>query len=58
MLIRADPTTDTLSLLSFPRDLQVPIYCEAGRPVATDRINSRGRRAEQPARHARHRRRS
>ena len=27
MLIRADPTTDTISLLSFPRDLDVPIYC-------------------------------
>ena len=27
MLIRADPTTKTISLLSFPRDLDVPIYC-------------------------------
>ncbi len=27
MLLRADPTNDTLSLLSFPRDLYVPIYC-------------------------------
>ena len=27
MLIRADPATKTLSLLSFPRDLQVPIKC-------------------------------
>jgi LCP family protein required for cell wall assembly len=39
MLIRADPTTKTISLLSFPRDLGVPIYCGAT-PVATDRINS------------------
>ena len=27
MLIRADPSTKTISLLSFPRDLDVPIYC-------------------------------
>ena len=27
MLIRADPQTKTISLLSFPRDLIVPIYC-------------------------------
>jgi LCP family protein required for cell wall assembly len=27
MLVRADPSTDTISLLSFPRDLEVPIYC-------------------------------
>jgi LCP family protein required for cell wall assembly len=29
MLIRADPVTNTISLLSFPRDLQVPLYCPA-----------------------------
>jgi len=46
MLIRADPGTKTISLLSFPRDLVVPIYCGAtasdavGHVVATDRINS------------------
>jgi LCP family protein required for cell wall assembly len=41
MLIRADPSNNTLSLLSFPRDLQVPIYCRgATAPVTTDRINS------------------
>src|SRR5438034_1522012 len=50
MLIRADPTTETISLLSFPRDLDVPIYCPArnasgvrnGPPVesGTGRINS------------------
>ena len=31
MLIRADPQNDTLSLLSFPRDLDVPIYCNRHR---------------------------
>jgi LCP family protein required for cell wall assembly len=40
MLLRADPTNDTLSLLSFPRDLWVPIYCHAGGATTTDRINS------------------
>ena len=46
MLIRADPATKTISLLSFPRDLDVPIYCGSGpsdtvgHPVTTDRINS------------------
>lgn len=46
MLIRADPTTKTISLLSFPRDLDVPIYCGSGpsdavgHVVTTDRINS------------------
>jgi LCP family protein required for cell wall assembly len=46
MLIRADPQTKTISLLSFPRDLDVPIYCGAtasdavGHVVTTDRINS------------------
>jgi LCP family protein required for cell wall assembly len=44
MLIRADPVTKTISLLSFPRDLVVPIYC-AGRNGSvvgegTGRINS------------------
>src|SRR2546421_6974522 len=39
MLIRADPQTKTISLLSFPRDLDVPIYCGAT-PSTTDRINS------------------
>ena len=41
MLIRADPATKTISLLSFPRDLDVPIYCTPnGGAVTTDRINS------------------
>jgi LCP family protein required for cell wall assembly len=39
MLIRADPETNTISMLSFPRDLEVPIYCGAT-PITTDRINS------------------
>ena len=41
MLLRADPTTKTISLLSFPRDLLVPIYCgKSSYPIAHDRINS------------------
>ena len=46
MLIRADPVTQSISLLSFPRDLDVPIYCgssasdKVGHVVTTDRINS------------------
>jgi LCP family protein required for cell wall assembly len=46
MLIRADPVTNSISLLSFPRDLDVPIYCgssaadKVGHVVTTDRINS------------------
>jgi LCP family protein required for cell wall assembly len=46
MLIRADPVTKTISLLSFPRDLNVPIYCGASPSdsvghvvVSGDRIN-------------------
>jgi LCP family protein required for cell wall assembly len=40
MLIRADPQRDTLSLLSFPRDLVVPIYCKPGVVYTHDRLNS------------------
>jgi LCP family protein required for cell wall assembly len=47
MLIRADPQNKTISMLSFPRDLEVPIYCGhsktdvEGYVVASrDRINS------------------
>jgi LCP family protein required for cell wall assembly len=44
MLIRADPVTKTISLLSFPRDLIVPIYCGknggAAVPYGSGRINS------------------
>ena len=46
MLVRADPVTKTISLLSFPRDLGVPIYCGASHRTRSatssppDRINS------------------
>jgi LCP family protein required for cell wall assembly len=47
MLMRADPSTKTISLLSFPRDLDVPIYCPRSKTDAqgyvassNDRINS------------------
>jgi LCP family protein required for cell wall assembly len=39
MLLRADPDANTLSLLSFPRDLIVEIRCPDGRS-AVDRINA------------------
>jgi len=40
MLLRANPQNHTLSLLSFPRDLWVPIYCHGDVPTTTNRINS------------------
>jgi LCP family protein required for cell wall assembly len=40
MLVRADPTTNTLSLLSFPRDLQTAIYCDSTTALSVDRINA------------------
>ena len=40
MLVRADPTNHTLSLLSFPRDLWVPIYCRGDVVYTHSRINS------------------
>ena len=40
MLLRADPKTKTVSLLSIPRDLQVPVYCpRSSQPVSTTRID-------------------
>ena len=53
MLIRADPQTKTISLLSFPRDLDVPIYCprdghagHVARPTgSTRRTRAAARRA-------------
>jgi LCP family protein required for cell wall assembly len=39
MLLRTDPTNDTISMLSFPRDLIVQVKCPDGR-TATDRINA------------------
>ena len=37
MLIRADPQQNTLSMLSFPRDLVVPIYCNDQTTVVAHR---------------------
>jgi LCP family protein required for cell wall assembly len=39
MLVRADPSTDSISLLSFPRDMRVEIHCP-GRTPSYDRINA------------------
>jgi LCP family protein required for cell wall assembly len=39
MLVRADPSTDSISLLSFPRDMRVEIRCP-GRTPFFDKINS------------------
>ena len=38
MLLRADPSTDSISMLSFPRDLSVEIHCP-GRGVWHSKIN-------------------
>jgi LCP family protein required for cell wall assembly len=38
MLMRADPVTDSISLLSFPRDMLVEIHCP-GQATYTARIN-------------------
>jgi LCP family protein required for cell wall assembly len=38
MLVRADPRTKSISLLSFPRDLVVPLHCP-GHILGSDRIN-------------------
>ena len=38
MLVRADPVTDSISLLSFPRDLVVDVTCP-GKPTYRGRIN-------------------
>jgi LCP family protein required for cell wall assembly len=40
LLVRADPRTNTISLLSLPRDLQAPVYCPRNPvPLATTRID-------------------
>jgi LCP family protein required for cell wall assembly len=39
ILVRADPATNSLSMLSFPRDLIATIKCP-GRPDTRDRINA------------------
>ena len=42
ILMRANPQNNTLSMLSFPRDLVVPLYCpdRGSAAFTTDRINS------------------
>lgn len=42
MLVRLDPRKDSqsISMLSFPRDLRVPLYCNPNTPYATGKINS------------------
>jgi LCP family protein required for cell wall assembly len=40
ILMRADPTNNTLSLLSFPRDLWVNVYCHGDTVQTQNRINS------------------
>src|SRR5580765_2618567 len=44
MLIRADPSTKTISLLSFPRDPDVPIYCPRSKTDNTGYVASSGDR--------------
>jgi LCP family protein required for cell wall assembly len=39
MLVRVDPDTESVSMLSFPRDLLVDVYCP-GQSTVYDRINS------------------
>ena len=39
MLVRADPSTDSISLLSFPRDMRVEIRCPGTTPFF-DKINA------------------
>src|SRR5919198_963189 len=38
MLLRADPVTDSISMMSFPRDLVVPLWC-GDHQYLPDRIN-------------------
>ena len=39
MLLRADPVTDSISMMSLPRDLVVPLWC-GQHEYAADRINN------------------
>jgi LCP family protein required for cell wall assembly len=39
MLLRADPETKSVSMLSFPRDMIVPIHCP-GQPIFSGKINA------------------
>ena len=34
MLVRADPSTDSISLLSFPRDMRVEVHCPGQQPFS------------------------
>ena len=50
MLLRSDPVSKTIAMLSFPRDLGVEIHCPGITPY-TDKINaaySQLRRAREP----------
>ena len=49
MLVRADPDTKSVSLLSFPRDLFVKIYCP-GKPTFAPASTARSRSAARKAR--------
>jgi LCP family protein required for cell wall assembly len=40
MLLRADPRTNTISMLSFPRDLQVDIKCPSKGDLGLNKINA------------------
>ena len=42
MLVRLDPrkASQSISLLSFPRDLSVPLYCDPNSPFGTGKINA------------------
>jgi LCP family protein required for cell wall assembly len=42
MLVRLDPRKgmQSISLLSFPRDLSVPLYCDPNSPFGTGKINA------------------
>jgi LCP family protein required for cell wall assembly len=42
MLVRLDPRkgSQSISLLSFPRDLSVPLYCNPNTPFGTGKINA------------------
>jgi LCP family protein required for cell wall assembly len=42
MLVRLDPRkgSQSISMLSFPRDLSVPLYCNPNYPFGTGKINS------------------
>jgi LCP family protein required for cell wall assembly len=39
LLVRADPRTKTISLLSLPRDLRVPVWCPPHRSFGVTRID-------------------